>query len=144
MLGEKVCVSWSNEVLRSLVLADRKPGHARSGRRDRIELRSVNDRVAEVENVGRREVMIYLHASLVRILSHHLGRGKHIGSRVGERNVLQEILRNRIGLGIDGILVVGIGLAEENVEQLVILVVAKACREPFRAKRREVTISLCN
>ena len=47
-----------DEVLRPLVLADRKARHGRSRGRDRVELRAVADPVAEIENVRRGQVVV--------------------------------------------------------------------------------------
>ncbi len=54
-----------NKVLRPLVLADGKARNARSRGGDGIELRSVNDRVAKIEDVRGCQVVVYLYPSLV-------------------------------------------------------------------------------
>ncbi len=61
-----------DKVLRPLVLADGKARNARPRGCDRTELRSVNDRVTKIEDVGSRQVMVYLYPALVRVLAKHL------------------------------------------------------------------------
>src|SRR6202035_1086369 len=73
-IGRESVSLLGNEILRPLILPHRKARHARSRRWDGIELRSVNDGVAEVQNVGGCQIVVDLHSSLVRVLAHDLRR----------------------------------------------------------------------
>ena len=72
--------------------------------------------------------MVDLYASLVRVLTHDLRRGKHIGSLLGSGKYCKRSCDNWIDLGIDGIAGCWDRAVGKNVEQLVVLIVAKACR----------------
>ena len=72
--------------------------------------------------------MVQPQSELIRVLAHNLCRGKEIGSTVGFGKELQQGQGKWIG-GTYRKLIVGIGLVEEDIEKLVVLIVTKTASE---------------
>ncbi len=130
-----------DEVLSSLLLPDRKAGHAGTGCRDRMELRAITEGIAKVQDIGGSNVLVQTQSELIRILVHDLRRREDIGSIVRGRKKAQEILRERAEKRHVK-LVVGIGLVEKDIEELVVGIVTKSTGETLRAYRLEIPLPL--
>ena len=131
------CVRFlSDEILRALILAHGKSRHAGAGRGNRIELIALVEHVTEIQGVRLSQVVIEADAELVVVLGDDLRGGEEIGAGVGEREEAEETG----GEGVDvGELVVGIRLVEEDVEELVIGIVAEASGESFGTRGGKIT-----
>ena len=127
-----------DKILSPLILSDWKTRHARTRCGNRVKLSAITVGVAEVQDIGCSQVLIETQSELVRVLVNNLGRGVNIGSVVGRRKIAQQILRKRAEERHVK-LVIGIGLVQENIEQLVVRVVAESAGKALRANLLEVT-----
>src|SRR5579864_4911686 len=82
--GRKSMRLLGHEVLRAMILAHGKTGHACAGRGQRIETRSVTEHVAEVQAVGRRKIMVEPYSELIGVILQSLSGLKYVGAAVGQ------------------------------------------------------------
>src|SRR5579871_3055050 len=110
-----------DEILRTMILSDRKSRHACAGSRERIEPGTVAEHVAKVQSIGFGKVVVHPDPELIGIVVQRFRSIEDVRAAIRLRKEAEKALGERV---YEWKLVIRDGRVREDIEELMRRVIA--------------------